>query len=520
MTRTRWLAALAAAALLGGTARAQCCVGSCPAACTPPAAEPNRAPYYYELTQYLYPPHNAPVLAPNSNPAVWAHLFEVIARNHDQAVRHAHCESGTCAKHRHATRDRRMAFELLKLYRLFYREGQYKAAEIVADRAVRLDPENVAAEAALCMARKAKEACADAEDCEAGTGAACKGCCKGCKDCAKECGKGSCAGCKGSCACNSGCACSKSACACSQACACCKAACACAAAKCACQKAACPCSAAKCNCAKTSCACGAKCECCKSSCACGDGCACKKSARPKSPPRPRVALPPMMCPACPFCAQMQAAFPHPLPAMMPPPPPGMPIPPGLTPPPMHPVTLPQMPNPGTGHYIMLPDGSVQVGPAAPHAAPQTEVLPMPRMVNPMAHGMVTSLPTETKRGPIRVTVSEKQVCIDCPCLEARCNTVTSLADGRALLEGDVTVTFRGEDRPAKIKARRMIVDLETGAYEVNPARGVEPVRHEECEPTSKDSSSLEEFFRSGCWVNPTRAPGAMGNVFQQMNSPR
>jgi hypothetical protein len=137
---------------------------------------------------------------------------------------------------------------------------------------------------------------------------------------------------------------------------------------------------------------------------------------------------------------------------------------------------------------------------------------MPRVVNPMVGGMTTSLPTETKRGPIRITVDDKQVCIDCPCLEAHCDTVSSLPDGRALLEGNVTVTFRMEDRPAKIQARRMIVDLETGAYEVNPARvrsqAVEPVRYEECHPASK-KPLCGEIIRRGTEPCGTKCPGAL-----------
>jgi hypothetical protein len=75
---------------------------------------------------------------------------------------------------------------------------------------------------------------------------------------------------------------------------------------------------------------------------------------------------------------------------------------------------------------------------------------------------------------MKITVCGKQVSITCPSLKACCDTVTALPDGRALLEGNVSVTFTRDDRPARIQARRIIVDLEDGSYEVSPPQVSEP----------------------------------------------
>src|SRR4051794_26100003 len=83
MTRTLWLAAGAAALLLGGgAARAQCpwSAPSCDLPCATQASEAARAPYYNELPQILFPAQGAG-LCPVSNPAVWARLFEAVV-NH------------------------------------------------------------------------------------------------------------------------------------------------------------------------------------------------------------------------------------------------------------------------------------------------------------------------------------------------------------------------------------------------------------------------------------------------------
>src|SRR5262249_34180424 len=131
--------------------------------------------------------------------------------------------------HRHS----RAARELLKLYCFYYRTGHYHAAAFVAERALQLDPSNVAAEAALCMARMATDAIdhgrgdGDAEDCEAAAdpapgcgkggrgGAACDGCGK---SAAKACGKSAA---RATCACGADCGCKKDApCACGVDCCC------------------------------------------------------------------------------------------------------------------------------------------------------------------------------------------------------------------------------------------------------------------------------------------------------------
>ncbi len=453
MTRTFWLAACAAALLSGGrAARAQ--EASVPSGgpktwIVPLTTEAPRAPYYYELPQLLFPAQSPPV-SQCSSPVVWERVFDAVARTHCQTN-----TGGARDQARRESRDRRMAFELLKLYRLFYREGHYKAAEIVADRAVQIDPTNPAAEHALAMARLATaaidSACDDgaAEDCENANVPAprCGMCPSACGTSQRHC-QGSAT--KPSCACDAKCCCDtdKSSCKCGDSCACAK--------------------------AKT-CACGAKC-CCdtdKSSCKCGDSCACGKSGRRDARIRHRRRL--MMVPPCmpmPGAAMMPYT-PMPFapvfqgPASMLPGanvmmPLGLPMPPGMMPPPPFNVMSPICP----GHWA---------GGRPPMAA-QAERLPMPQLIAPQsapqANVLVNAIVCRTP-AQVQIRVCDKQVQITCPCLEACCDTVSSLADGRVLLEGDVVVTFHVVDRPAKIVARRMIVDLHDGSYEVNP-RNVQP----------------------------------------------
>jgi hypothetical protein len=141
-------------------------------------------------------------------------------------------------------------------------------------------------------------------------------------------------------------------------------------------------------------------------------------------------------------------------------------------------------------------------------AAQPERVQAPRMVDsPLrAMGLVSAPAYEPARGPLRISVCGAQVCLRCPCLEACCNNVTSLPDGRALLEGDVCVTFTRADRPAKIQARRMIVDLEDGSYEVSPrqleAQGVQPIGYQEC-PCSSVKKKL--IFSNAVRKNPPAA---------------
>jgi hypothetical protein len=111
-------------------------------------------------------------------------------------------------------------------------------------------------------------------------------------------------------------------------------------------------------------------------------------------------------------------------------------------------------------------GLVQYKPGFP------EPLPMPREVvpAPLPQGALTVSAVARRSPPaVQMCVSGKQIQIISPCLEAYCDNVSSLADGRVLLQGDVTVIFHVVDRPAKIVAARMIVDLEDGSYEVNPS---------------------------------------------------
>jgi hypothetical protein len=451
MTRSCWLAACAAALLLGGgAARAQSCApaGSCCPPC--PTADTARAPYYDELPKIIFPPHTA--VCPGSGPAVWVRLFDAVARNCAPAGCGANAEGNALVRVRCEVSTHRTVSELLKLYRLFYQQGHYHAAETVARRALEIDPGNADADAALSVASVAADAvararrmCGDAEDCES-------------HEAGPKCGpctKTSAGRCKGGC---------QAAC---KACA-----------------------------VKASCACGARCACAKDeTCACGEDCCCKKANRHNVRHRRRVRqgvlhifpnpVPMMMCPACPMCPGVEMALPHPGTALMPPPAPAM--------------MPPQMMGPaGLGHP------GTMMGSCCPCPVAQPERLPMPRVVStPPVPGMVTTAPAESARGPLKIRVCGKQVHLSCPCLEARCDKVTSLPDGRALLEGDVLVTFHMDNRPAKILARRMIVDLEDGTYEVNPVQpqglGIKPIRHEECAPACKVKKALVSKFLSALW---------------------
>src|SRR5262245_34538030 len=446
MTRTCWLAACAAALLLGGsTAWAQCpssrahCPSSAPSCdlpCAPQAPEAARAPYYNELPHIVFPPH-APALSHLSNPVVWERLFEAVASYRCKCCADGQPDAacGPREHSRHKSHDRRMTGALLKLYRFYYRTGHYHAAEFMAAKALPLDPSNIAAEAALCMARLAADAIdhgqgdGDYEDCEASAAPAPRcGMCVG-----SAVASGVCKGC--------------------------------------------------CKSAKASCACGKDCGCGRDEpCACGADCCCKKARRQnvRRPVHPVMVPPMMMCPACPFCPAFQAAPPPPVRPMFPR------AVPGMVPPPAPQMFLPNPPMNVMAPNMACPPGALCCPWAAPVPAAQAERLPPPRVVsNPMpAMGLVSAPANPPTRGPLRISVCGSQVCLRCPGLKACCNNVTSLPDGRALLEGDVCVTFTRADRPAKVQAQRMIVDLEDGSWEVSPVRleaqGIKPISYKEC----------------------------------------
>ena len=468
MTQSRWLAACAASLLLGGNAgqlQAQCCL---PCGSQPPEAA--RAPFYNELPQIIFPAQ-APVLAPHSNPVVWARLFEAVASNRCQPCQ-ASASCNPRERCRVASQNRRMAFELLKLYRLFYREGHYHAAEIVADRAAQLDPSNVAAEAALCMARLATDAidhcegmCGDAEDCEVIPPPA-DACVKDCEKIAPP--AAGCGMCVGA----------------------------------AVMSKARPCAPKPC-CTRASCACGESCPCAGDEpCACGEKCCCKQAGRQNvlNGAAPRVIViqvPAMMCPPCPACPGFQAALPHPVAAMIPQPLPGMmppPVPPMFAQPPMN---------------VMIPNGACPPGccvggPMAWRPAEPAEQLPTPRLMNgPVpGTGLMCGAANPAAADALRIAVCGKQIAITCPPLKACCDSATALPDGRALLEGNVTVTFTRDNRPAKIQAKRMIVDLEDGSYEVSP-EPLKPISHNECCPEKKSCPDAKKKLIGPGKVCPT-----------------
>jgi hypothetical protein len=437
MTQSRWLAACAAALLLGGAARAQCgpaAGGSCP---TPDTA---RTPSYSEMTPVVYPAQAA--IGPCSGPAIWVRLFDAIAQNLSlppskpfgkvEVVR-VGCEASTHLQ----------VAQLLELYRLYYRLGHYGSAEYIARRLLALDPGNPAADAAMRMAAAAAEksahagsGCGDSDDCEALTGDAqkCGTCAKGRSGCARAASKQCCQGCCKACT------------------------------------------------AKASCACGAKCTCAKDDpCACGEDCCCKKS-QSKAVKHRRLRqgvlvlpnpVPMMVCPPCPFCPAcpgVEMTLPHVMNPFLPHPVPGMMPPPAVVPPPS----------------MWHAQGNGYGYPPVPGPVAQPEPLPMPC---PVERVLPPTMPTGTAEQPrpqLKFCVVGKQIHLSCPCLDARCDSVSSLPDGRALLEGNVVVNFHTDHQPARIHARSMIVDLEDGTYEVNPPGArkhtVKPVSHQEAPP--------------------------------------
>ncbi|MCI0461531.1 MAG: hypothetical protein L0Z62_31665 [Gemmataceae bacterium] len=613
MTRTHWLAAWAAVLLLGSAAQAQRCRPSTPepTSCghgevvTPPCASPldcppagacqttqgPRTPYYWELPQILYPPQ---ALCPSSNPAMWAQLFEAMSRCRGDDSED--CDQGTAAqadpreRARHRSHQGRMASELLKLYRLFYHHGHYNAAAIVAERALRLDPTNVAAEQAAAMARLAVSS-----GVKAGCGMCLSVTVKKAEK--KSCACGSKCGCaKGNCGCGEGCSCAKKACACAKAaksCGCdgncaCKATCECAAA-CGCKQG---CSCEGCGCkkhptvradveeflyamlredgfirhpglayevivkrvqgrklidaefkrrdlktgqleqtvrareaelqvtaegkqlqvrmrhgfvapsnsdngpaffkervwsvdlppdcvqqmnrhrpgvARAACACGKGCSCCKE-CACGADCPCSKASRQNVLRIRRLTRPVMVHPVPP------PAMPVP-----PPPPINLPMPQVMTPPMPGWVPVCPAPMPGQPWCMPVPPG------ACPHLPMPTERVQAPHLVNApvMEQARAAVLPAGVR---MHSTPGGQHVHIASLHLDACCESITSLGDGRFLLEGDVVVNLHVPGQPAKIQAARMIVNPADGSYEVNPRQTLpqvlKQILHRDCVPGS------------------------------------
>src|SRR5262249_55122469 len=179
MTPIRWLAVAATALLLGGAAQAQY------------APPPPQAHFYYESPQICYPP--APMVAP-TNPVVLKQVFEAMARRHAASTEHS------VPNQRPESTKRRLVAELLKLYRPFYTQGHWRAAEMAAVKALELDPNNVAAEHAAICARLANHATTSAstgctEECSPSERVRCTGVC------------GSKCNCKDNCSCGEKCKC-------------------------------------------------------------------------------------------------------------------------------------------------------------------------------------------------------------------------------------------------------------------------------------------------------------------------
>jgi hypothetical protein len=207
---------------------------------------------------------------------------------------------------------------------------------------------------------------------------------------------------------------------------------------------------------KPNCACANECKCCQdptSPCECGEKCPCKKPSQRQRVSRVRDTFAPaqhfisvpVCCPGVPAQCPMVCPMP---PQVMTPPAPGMMCicPPGL----------PACP---------MPPGATTAQIAVP------EPVPMPAVSVPEWQVMTTATNKAVHRTHpvIRINVRDGQVHVSSPSLDASCDSLTPTPGGRALLEGNVCVTFHGEKLPAKICADCAIVDLDDGSYEVNPA---------------------------------------------------
>jgi hypothetical protein len=164
---------------------------------------------------------------------------------------------------------------------------------------------------------------------------------------------------------------------------------------------------------------------------------------------------------------------HPVRAPMVPVPPicEMPVPPMMAPPVpgmVHPCPAPMPCHPWVGP--MMPWNC----PLPAHA--HVERVPVPPQAT--VPGMEVSTEVRPAAARMRITPVGKQVCLASPHLEACCDSITPLGDGRVLLQGEVTVHFRVPGQPAKIQAARIIVNLADGSYEVNPLQMVPHGLHE------------------------------------------
>jgi hypothetical protein len=426
------MAACTAALLLGGAAwgqepcAARDCRTPCAASCQPQvpvtATEATPAPYYYELPRILYP--CKPAVTPTSNPALWARLFEAMAKQRQDVCAHDFALSEAMK--------RRLSGELVRLYRILYREGHYRAAEIVAARAVKLDPQDARAHHALITARMVAGPLTP--QCEGAQ-----------EECVVPCTP---AAVKGGCGSD------------------------------------------RAGSVKLPCACGENC-CCATApsrpCACGESCPCKKKSRRQNVIRAEIRI------------HMSGAGINSDQGLV-----GRTVPnernfdirlPGRVG--CQPVAVEVKPCcapvPAEGCCV----GPVQLWPhlglrvVKPVKKPKPELMPAAPMMNvmPLAAPAPQPIPMH-----LRVGTCGKQIFLACPCLEACCDSITSLdSEGRVLLEGDVTVSFLITDRPAKIVCQRMVVNLKDGSYEVNPASVeqragpvFERVRYEQIVPPHED----------------------------------
>jgi hypothetical protein len=141
-----------------------------------------------------------------------------------------------------------------------------------------------------------------------------------------------------------------------------------------------------------------------------------------------------------------------------------------------------------------PSSIVMDQPECPCSGPVAVSLPIVRTAVPAASPQI-----EAMKPDICVTATGKRVHIVSPCLEARCDRMTSVgSSGRVMLEGGVSLRFRMGDHPAKIVAEHVIVGLTDGYFEVEPAASLIP--------TAVFSEPATRGVQRAWWAVPVMMP--------------
>jgi hypothetical protein len=78
---------------------------------------------------------------------------------------------------------------------------------------------------------------------------------------------------------------------------------------------------------------------------------------------------------------------------------------------------------------------------------------------------------ETVRVPVKLSIAENRVCIDCEHLHATASRFTQCGPRSCVtLEGDVKLKYEDGKRTAQIAADEVVVDLANGRLEITPAK--------------------------------------------------